>query len=138
MAKNYNIQTRSMHRAATPAASQTITIGPIVPAGMTRYVTFIRLTPLTTANNRGSKVYLCSGTVGIATGLASASASKKLVVCIASETSANFKEVMIPQSGPDTEHPLFTIASGAYLRAHHGSAQALSGSAFLFVQYYDE
>ena len=83
MAKNYNIQTVSEHQADGAAASQTITIGPVVPAGMTRYVTFIRVTPLTPANNEGSKVYFCSGTVGVATLVAAASATKKMVVCIA-------------------------------------------------------
>ena len=61
-----------------------------------------------------------------------------MVVCIASETSANFKEVMIPPGGPDTEHPLFTIASGAYLRSHLTSAAVSDGSAIVFVQYFDE
>lgn len=138
MARNHNIQTVSEHQTPENITSQTITIGAIVPAGMTRYVTFIRLTPLTAANNKGSKVYFCSGTVGIATSVASASASKKMVVCVASELSPGAKEVMIPQGGPDTEHPLFTIASGAYLRSHHASAQAMSGSVIVFVQYYDE
>jgi len=137
MAKNYNIQTDSVHLAET-AASHTITIGAVVPAGMTRYVTFIRATPLTAANNVGSKVYLCSTVVAGAASAATACAAQKLVAHLVNATAANNKDVMVPAS-PDTEHPLFTVAAGAYLRAHLATdVAAFTASVQLFVQYYDE
>jgi len=136
MAKNHNIQTVSLHMGAA-AASDTQTIGAVVAAGMTRYVTFIRANPLSPTYSEGSRLYLCSGTVAEAESDAEATAAQKLVLRIASASTVGRKDVMLP-STPDTEHPLFTVAAGAYLRAHLASAGSMSGSVALFVQYFDE
>jgi len=136
MAKNYNIQTASLHLAGA-AASDTQTIGDVVPAGMTRYVTYILANPLVPTNREGSKVYLCSGTVAEAESDAEATAAHKMVIRIASASVVGDKVVQVPVA-PDTEHPLFTVASGAYLRAHLASAATMSSSVQLFVQYFDE
>ena len=139
MARNYNIQTRSedLGGVAAGGAGNNVTIGPVVPAGMTRYVTFIRVTPLTPTYSEGSLVQLCSGTVAEAFSDAEASGAEKMAIRIASVSSIGNKDVMLPSS-PDTEHPLFTVASGAYLRAHLATLATMSGSVSLFVQYYDQ
>jgi hypothetical protein len=137
MAKNYNIQTWSKRFDAAAAASSVQTIGSVVPAGMTRYVTFIRVNPLEPGNDLGSRLFLCSGTVADASTPAAASTAKKLLVRIASSPVVGDKNVSIPAS-PDTEHPLFTVAAGAYLIAHLPSTVLCSGSVQVFVQYYDE
>jgi len=135
MAKNYNIQTVSKR---LDSGSTVITIGGLVAAGMTRYVTFIRVNPLSSDNNTGAKVYLSSAaSVSGAITCASASLAQKMVVYIATATTAGRKDVMVPPS-PDTEHPLFTVASGAYLNAFLSTTATGTGSVSLFVQYYDE
>ena len=139
MSKNYEIQTASK-RLATSV--QTVALGGVVATGMTRYVTFLRISPLTIQAGEGTKVYFCSGTLsdGASDGLATA--SQKLVTYIASAigvlrgTPTNRSE-SIPDT-PDTEHPLFTIAAGKYLTAHLGSVAIASGSAQVFAQYFDE
>jgi len=138
MAKNYNIQTVSEHMDEAAAASHTVNIGGIVAAGMTRYVTFLRVNPLTPANNGGSKVYLCSGAASVGLTGASATLAQKIVIEILSSVNNPNKHVMVPPAGPDTEHPLFTVASGAYLNAHLATAGAATSSVQLFVQFYDE
>jgi hypothetical protein len=133
MAKNYNIKTVSVQQSATE-----VTLGAVVPAGMTRYVTFISISSLNSNNTQGSRVYFCSGGVSVATTDASANAAQKMVIQLASATSGNNKSVAVPPGGPDTEHPLFTVASTAYLRSHLSTATDLSATVQVFVQYYDE
>ena len=139
MARNYNIQTRSEYLGGVAAggAGNNVTIGPVVPAGMTRYVTFIRVTPMIPSNRDGSLVQLCSGTVAEAFSDAEASGAEKMLIRIASASVVGNKDVMVPSS-PDPEHPLFTVASGAYLRAHLATLATCSSSVSLFVQYFDE
>jgi hypothetical protein len=60
MAKNHDIKTASK-RLATSV--QTVALGGVVATGMTRYVTFMRISPLTVQAGEGTKVYLCSGTL---------------------------------------------------------------------------
>lgn len=97
-----------------------------VPSGMKRYVTFVRLD-----NEYGGKqkVYLASTT---ATTYAStptlASAAALLTVNIEAD-----EEECIPPGVPDTEHPLFSVASGKYI-----DAVTDRGGAYMFMQYYDE
>jgi len=141
MAKNYNIRTFSAHLDAG-AGSHDVNIGSQVPAGMTRYVTFITVTPEATSNTEGSKVWICSTALGSAAAPAAstdtlASAAQKMAIRIASASTVGNKNVVIPQS-PDTEHPLFTVASSAWLCAHLSSVAPMTSSVTLFVQYYDE
>jgi hypothetical protein len=143
MAKNYNIQTRSEVLDAT-AAGSTVAIGDDVASGMTRYVTFVRFQSANgdDAAVDGSKVYLCSctGIGSVAASLANSSATQKLVLLLASVgagLSIVDRSTQVPAQ-PNTEHPLFTIASGKALVAHRASTAAVSASAYIFVQYYDE
>jgi hypothetical protein len=144
MAKNYDIKTASkfiVGGAAASAAYRRATIGSSVAAGMTRYVTFLRLVPMEVNGDKGSKVYICSTAASdTATTSTLASANQKMVMFIASTLGtgvAGNRSEMIPAS-PDTEHPLFTIASSKFLTAYIGSDLGMSGAAQLFVQYFDE
>ena len=137
MAKNYDIKTASK-RLATSV--QTVALGGVVATGMTRYVTFLRISPLTVRATEGTKVYFCSGTLSAGASDALATASQKLVTYIASTVgsgTATNRSESIPTT-PDTEHPLFTIASGAYMTAHLSSVGIADGSAQVFAQYFDE
>jgi len=143
MSKNYDIKTKSTVLDAT-AAGSTVAIGDDVASGMTRYVTFVRFG---SANGDdaaviGSKVYLCSctGIGSVAASLDNASATQKMVLMLASVGAglANVdRSTQVPAS-PNTEHPLFTIASGKALVAHRASTAAVAASSYLFVQYFDE
>jgi hypothetical protein len=139
MSKNYNIQTVSGHLGGVGVggAGNNLAIGPVVPAGMTRYVTFLKVTPMNPHNVEGALVQFCSGTVAEAFSDAEASGAEKMAIRIASTSTLSNKEVVVPSS-PDTEHPLFTVASAAYLRAHLASLATMSSSVAIFVQYFDE
>jgi hypothetical protein len=139
MAKNHNIRT-ACETLAGVAASSTISIGSVVPAGMTRYVTFIRVTQDVADEDEGSLIYLCSAaTAAAASTDALASAVQKIGISMPSAVAASRgrKDFMAPPT-PDTEHPLFTIGSAAYLRAHLSTAATMSTSVTVFVQYYEE
>ena len=144
MSRNYDIKTKSTIIDAT-AAGSSVAIGSDVPAGMTRYVTFIRLglAAPDDASAKGTRVYLCSctGTGSVSASQGNASTTQKMVLMLASVGAANTgdlsRAVQVPAS-PNTEHPLFTIASGKALVAHRASTATLSASAHLFVQYFDE
>ena len=144
MSKNYDMQTRSVSLNHAVAAGSSIAIGADVGAGMTRYVTFVRLGSALPddAAAKGTRVYLCSctGIGSVAAVEANASTTQKMVLMLAS-VGANTVEIdrsiQIP-AVPNTEHPLFTIASGKALVAHIASVATVSASAHLFVQYFDE
>jgi len=141
MSKNYDIKTASDHVIGSTCSSVwRANIGSSVAAGMTRYVTFIRVVPVTTSNAKGSKIFFCStasaATVVTAT---AASAVQKMVVFIGSATAEinpNRSE-SIP-AVPNTEHPLFTIAAEQWLTALIATTAGMSGPANIFVQYFDE
>jgi len=134
MAKNYNIQTVSENlNTGAPTAE----IGGLVADGMTRYVTFIRVTPTAPTHDRGSKVFFCSAAISGSILPASATLTQKMVILIASASTVHNKDVMVP-SRPDTEHPLFTVAAGSYARALLSTAATMTSSVQIFVQYFDE
>jgi hypothetical protein len=129
MSKNHEIQTASKFIAASAVAN----IGGVVPAGMTRYVTFVRIEQTTSVRFVGPRLYLCSGTASVGTTDALATAVAKLVITPTSDVPA----LALPPS-PDTEHPLFSVAAGKYLNAHLASADEADGAGNLFVQFFDE
>jgi|LGVF01.1.fsa_nt_gb hypothetical protein len=129
MSKNYDIQTVSK----LPVTEVAVNVGGVVPAGMTRYVTFVRIGQSGGVLAGGSAIYLCSGTASVGTTNALASAAQKLVV-----TPTSAAPAMSVPATPDTEHPLFTVAAGKYLNALLSSTNALDEAAHLFVQFFDE
>jgi len=139
MAKNYEIKTVSkwiVGGATASAAYRRTAIGSSVAAGMTRYVTFIQMSPVAAGGSQGSKVFICSAAASdTANATAAASANQKTVIVIGSATAANSMSV---PSAPDTEHPLFTVASGKFLSAYICSVVGQSSPVQLFTQYFDE
>ena len=135
MPKNYNIQTRVIATGST-IASSAVAVGSSVAAGKTRYVTFIAITPRVGATGKGRKIYFCSTTTAIHASTptkASAAAKLKYVqVSASAESNAHFPSEI------NTENPLFTIAASNFLTVFQVSAQAGSGAANVFVQYYDQ
>jgi hypothetical protein len=135
MSRNYDIKTVSK---AIVTGSATI-IGGVVATGMKRYVTFMHVAPTEAGGTEGVKLYLASTATAPSAGGAStitkASAAQKMVVIMGSATATNSMSV---PAAPDTEHPLFTVASGKYLSAFVGATAGLSGPVNLFLQYFDE
>jgi hypothetical protein len=134
--KNFNIITKVI----SPSLGSAIAVGSSVAAGMTRYVTFIAISPRVGNVGKGRLIYFCStpaaATASTAT-LASAAAKMKYVqasgiVSAAVEPNAHFPKVI------NTENPLFTVAASKFLTVHQVSAQAGSGACSVFVQYYDQ
>lgn len=122
VAKNYDIKTMSKVITSTVA---TLGLG-AVPTGMKRYVTFLSMNNTTLRQNI---LYICSAAGSQTTTtptLASAAAkySRQLEV---TETD------QLPRGSPDPEHPLFSIAAGAY-----ANALTSQGTCRVFMQYYDQ
>jgi hypothetical protein len=137
MPKNYNIKTACKQIATK---SSHVVIGSSVAAGMTRYVTMVRVSQITNGAGKGSRVVFCSAAASnTATNITAASAIAKLSVGIGSYVASHvgMKSVNIP-SQPDTENPLFTVAASKWLTATLGSAAGTSATAVVFVQYYDQ
>lgn len=135
--KNLNIQTVCKQIATK---SSHVVIGSSVAAGMTRYVTLVRVAQITNGAAKGSRVIFCSAAVSnTATNITVASTIAKLSIgipsCVASHVSQ--KTVTIPKY-TDASNPLFTIAASKFLTATLGSAAGTSATCVVFVQYYDQ
>jgi len=141
MAKNYDIKTVSKPLSGV---SSHIVIGSSVAAGMTRYVTFLRVQQVAAKMNEGTRVIFCSTTASdTAANTAAASTAQKLVAHFPSALAGaaggatELKRLQTP-SVPDTEHPLFTIASSKWFTAYLMSDAGWSYPVYVFAQYYDE
>lgn len=145
MPKNNNIQTISKE---ITGKSSHIVIGSSVAAGLTRYVTMLKVTQVQGSSGKGSRVLFCSTTLsGTASNPTAGSANQKIAVVIpscvvsAEPTSAAtpivVKSRQIP-SMPDTENPLMTIAASKFFTAVLGSAAGTSSPVNVFSQYYDQ
>lgn len=120
-AKNYDI--KSMSKLIGTAIA-TLGLG-AVPTGMKRYITMVRY-----ANVAGQQnvLYLCSAANSANTStVALASAAQKYSVQMPADGVDNF-----PNSSPNPDHPLFSLAAGSYV-----NAKTNKGSARVFMQYYD-
>lgn len=136
MPKNYNIQTAVVNPLGTTGKPKTV--GAIVAAGKTRYVTFISVTPRGDMRSAGCKLLFCStSTEAKASTLALASAAAKYAVIIASAPGA--PKSFQSSAKIDTENPLFSIAEGRYLTIRQASTAVIGSTACsVFVQYYDQ
>ncbi len=134
MPKNYNIISKTI---TTNPANIAVAVGSSVAAGMTRYVTFIKVSQSTLSPNLGSKMWFCSSTAVLsASTTALANTRMKLMVLLPSAIGAK-KDALIPVS-PDQENPLFTIAASKFLTVRGSNAAAMSQPCSVFVQYYDQ
>lgn len=141
--ENRNIQTESQ---VLQTESSHVVIGvSAVPAGLTRYVTFVKVTQVQAgasgaATGKGSRVVFCScAASGSASNITKASTFAKLSIGIASGAASQVPEktVMIPRH-PDVNNPLFSVAAGKWLTATLGSVAGTSSGVNIFVQFYDE
>jgi hypothetical protein len=137
--KNQNLQTVCKQIATK---SSHIVIGSSVAAGLTRYVTYVRVAQVTNGAGKGSRVVFCSAAASnTATNITVASTIQKLSIGIPSAVAANMKQpkktVEVP-SQPNSNNPLFTVAASKWLTATLGSAAATSATCVVFVQYYDQ
>ncbi len=136
MPKNYNIITKRVLRLKGTTGSA-VAIGSSVAAGMTRYVTFIRLEQGAGGGGLGSKVWICStAATATASSTALANTAMKMMLLIPSAVGVE-KSITVPDS-PDPENPLFTIAASKFLTARASKLQLGSASTTLLVQYYDQ
>lgn len=137
--KNYNIQTASKK---FKAKSSHVVFGSSVAAGMTRYVTCVGVVQDVGGQAaKGSRVIFCSATAsGSASNVTAGSTLAKLSIGIGSYVASNVweKSVFLPPGGPNTEHPLFTIAASKWFTAVLGSAAGTSGVCEVFAQWYDQ
>ncbi len=116
-----------------------ITLGGQVPSGMKRWVTFLLMDSITITRTSDIAFYLAS--VGVSNpSIASIvlAANRKLLIPIdatqLNKNRTNKKHpVMLPESGPDPESPLFSIASGKWLGVF-----ASKTTGHIFMQYIDE
>lgn len=144
MPKNYNIVTKHVYLSAVAKASQRKAIGSSVAAGMTRYVTMVRVkqTKASGLQSHGSKVYLCSvAAQHTASTTTAASAGAKMQIYIqsvAGNTNVPVLKVKQIPDIPDTENPLFTIAASKWFTAFLCSGATQSGPVHVFAQYYDQ
>ena len=114
----------------TAAANTNFDIG-AVPAGKQRFITYVKAFNM----YRGAAtntLYLASHTTSQLATLAAATAAKKMTIPFRLEDIAN-QRVQVPESGPDLQTPLLTIAASHYL-----AARSTTGNVDVFVQYYDD
>jgi hypothetical protein len=120
--ENHDVKTVSQ---MIGSAAATLGIGAI-PTGMKRYVTFLRVDNVYAGLQR---VYIASLTTAASVCVtATATLTAKIVLNIEAD-----EEESVPPGVPDTEHPLFSIAS-----EHFVGAVTNRGDAYMFMQYYDE
>lgn len=132
--KNVNVVTVSKDLRGK---SSHVAIGSSVAAGLTRYVTFLRINCDSVLSTKGSKVYVCSTAAsGTAAATAAASTAQKMVVVLQSSVSAK-KDFQMPLK-INTENPLFTIAASKWLTAYLSSIAGQSAPVNIFAQYYDQ
>lgn len=137
MPRNVNIQTVQKRIITGAGAATRTAIASSVPAGMTRYVTYLRLQRNSASNNEGSRIWLCSGAAaGAQSTTALASVAQKLTIELHSAVYQP-KTKQIPAQ-IDTENPLFTIAASKFLNVFKSALAIGSEPATLFVQYYDQ
>jgi len=129
MANIYDIKSKNVV-IGTQAGTVSFGMG-VVPAGKTRFITYVKAVNINHGVGPTNTLYLASNVADSITGVATATANKKLTIPFDANVPENSRQV--PDGGPDTMNPLFTIAASHYLI---GCASRKSIDAF--VQYYDE
>ena len=131
-----NTELNTTSKVVTSDSSQ-VTIGGQVPAGMKRWVTF--LTVDTATVNRASDIGVYFASVGVSNptraSIIATSNRKRFIPMEGTQLSRSNKPrpVMMPESGPDPENPLFSIAAGKWLGVY-----ASLTTANVFMQHFDE
>ena len=134
-----NIELKTIQKIVTSKVSA-ITIGGQVPSSMKRWVTFLMLDSITQASAQSVRLHLASIGVSNPTkaSLIATTHRTMLLDLRASglkgtqNISPHGPPLMIPDK-PDSDKPLFSIASGKWLGAYCSNTTAL-----VFMQYFDE
>jgi len=108
-----------------------------VPAGMKRWVSFLAVDTATVNRASAVGVYFASVSVSNPTkaSLIATSNRKRFIPMEGTQLSRSNKArpLMLPESGPDPENPIFSIAAGKWLGVY-----ASLTTANVFMQYFDE
>jgi len=132
--RNTELETTSKILTQDTAA---LNIGGQVPTGMKRWVSFISVDTATVNRASDVGVYFASVSVSNPTkaSLVATSNRKRFVAMEGTQLSRSNKArpFMLPESGPDPENPLFSIAAGNWLGVY-----ASKTTANVFVQHFDE
>ncbi len=132
--RNREIKTKSKIVSSDTAA---LNIAGQVPSGMKRWITFLMFDTAATSRASDIKLYFASVSVSNPTRASIvATANRKLIMALEGtklSRSNKKRPVMVPESGPDPESPIFSIASGKWLGVY-----ASLTTANVTAQYFDE
>lgn len=136
---NRNIELKTVCRLFASAVA-TANIGGQVPTGMKRWVTFLALDGAHQSLSKSVRLYLASCGVSapsVASIVLAANRKMKIDLRASGMTgrvnlTPDGPPLMIPDK-PDSDKPLFSIASGKWLGATTSNTTAL-----VFIQYFDE
>lgn len=129
MANIYDIKSKNVV-IGTQAGTVSFGMG-VVPGGKTRFITYVKATNINHGVGPTNTLYLASNAADSITGIATATGSKKLTIPFDAAVLDNTRQV--PNEGPDTAKPLFTVAASHYLIGC-ASRKPID----VFVTYYDE
>jgi hypothetical protein len=126
---------QTVHKVTKAAAT---TIGGRVAPGQKRYVTFLMVDNQRVAGMTALALYMASATVsnmGRASIVSVAAHRKELIYSYGSDTTqaGTKRPIVLPETGPDPDNPLFTIAGGSWL-AIYASKNTVS----VFMQWFDQ
>jgi len=130
MTNKYDIKSKNIVIGTAAAVVGTdIGIGR-VPAGKTRFVTFVKAACIAYGGGATNTLYLSEYSAA-QTELATAVANKKLTIPF--DSTLERQEEQVPEGGIDVENPLFTIEQSQFL-----VGVTSRGNIDLFVQYHDD
>jgi len=129
MANLYDLKSKNVV-IGTQAGTVSFGMG-VVPAGKTRFITYVKAANINHGVGPTNTLYLASNAADSITGIATATANKKLTVPFDANVPENSHQV--PDGGPDNMNPLFTVAASHYLIGC-ASRKPID----VFVQYFEE
>ena len=140
-----NTDLKTKHRIIssklTAVSANSLNIGQ-VPAGMTRWFTFLMLDTMNVAGASVTLLYIASVSTKIPTRVSMVLAANRKMALNLRATGLSTKSghcpegmppICIPQRGPNVNIPLFSIAASKFIGCYCSGA-----SAYVFVQYFDE
>jgi len=102
-----------------------------VPAGKTRFVTFVKAACVKYGGGATNTLYLADYTASRVANLPLATAAKKLTIPF--DLTLEKQSEQVPEGGIDIENPLFAIGQSNFL-----VGRTSRGKIDVFVQYYDD
>lgn len=129
MTNKFDIKSKNVV-IGTATANTTLGIGR-VPAGKTRFVTFVKAACIAYGGGATNTLYLADYTASVVATLALATAAKKLTIPF--DMTLEKQSEQVPEGGIDVENPLFTIEQSNFL-----VGRTSRGNIDVFVQYYDD